>query len=202
MLDKEEMLVDLRVQRTRRLLREAFMSLMSQKDFQSITVRDIAEQAQVHRTTFYDHFVDKYELLEDAIHDRFRRTLLDNTLQDSSFSEANLERLIRITCDFLVQLHQHCLPRVQQVFHLIQTQITTVIAELLMGWLQQHQSQVSLDTPSLPLKAAISSWAIYGAAFHWYQNRQQMSAETFAASTLPLIMISLVQGMGTDEKSM
>lgn len=201
MLDRADTLVDLRVQRTRRLLREAFMYLMSQKDFQSITVRDIAEQAQVHRTTFYDHFVDKYELLEDAIHESFRQALLNNALQDSPFSEVNLERLILTTCDFLVQLHQHCLPRVQQVFQLVQTQITMVIAELLTVWLQQHQTRNSVDTSSLQLRAAISSWAIYGAAFHWYQNQQRISVETLTASTLPLIMMSLVQGTPNSENS-
>lgn len=201
MLDRVDTLVDLRVQRTRRLLREAFMVLMSQKDFQSITVRDIAEQAQVHRTTFYDHFVDKYELLEDAIRESFRQALLDNALQDSPFSEVNLERLVLTTCDFLVQLHQHCLPRVQQVFQLVQTQITMVIAELLTVWLQKHQPRNSVDTPSLQLRAAISSWAIYGAAFHWYQNQQRMSVETLTASTLPLIMMSLVQGTQNSENS-
>lgn len=199
MLDTEEVLIDLRIQRTRRLLREAFMQLMSQKDFQSITVRDIAEQAQVHRTTFYDHFVDKYGLLEDAIHERFRQKLVDSALHDAPFSEVNLEQLIRTTCDFLVQLHQHCLPRVEQVFQLIQTQITTVISELLIGWLQEHPSQAFVDRSSLQLRAAISSWAIYGAAFHWYQNRQQMPIETLTASTLPIIMINLMQNSRSKE---
>jgi AcrR family transcriptional regulator len=56
--------VDLRVRRTRKLLQEAFLKLMSKKSFQAITVQDISAEAMVNRSTFYDHFVDQYELAE------------------------------------------------------------------------------------------------------------------------------------------
>lgn len=58
---------DLRTKRTYKLLQDALFELLSKKAFDEIKVNDICELAMVHRTTFYTHFSDKYELLEYVI---------------------------------------------------------------------------------------------------------------------------------------
>jgi AcrR family transcriptional regulator len=68
MKSSNEML-DLRVRRTYKFLWDALMTLMTERDFESITVTDICENAMVHRTTFYKHYEDKYGLLYHGIHD-------------------------------------------------------------------------------------------------------------------------------------
>lgn len=55
---------DLRVQRTRKLLREALLALLSEKSFSAITVDELTRRAMVNRASFYRHFHDKYELAE------------------------------------------------------------------------------------------------------------------------------------------
>ena len=60
---------DLRVRRTRALLQKAFIELTIEKGFTDVTVRDITERAMVNRSTFYHHFVDKYDLLSQYIED-------------------------------------------------------------------------------------------------------------------------------------
>ena len=55
--------VDRHSQRTRHLLGEALVVLMKQKRYDSITVQDIIDQANVGRTTYYAHFKDKEDLL-------------------------------------------------------------------------------------------------------------------------------------------
>ncbi len=62
-------LPDLRVRRTHKLLWDALMALMIERDFESITVTDICDRAMVHRTTFYKHFEDKYDLLLRGMQD-------------------------------------------------------------------------------------------------------------------------------------
>ena len=54
---------DRRVQRTRRLLHKALMSQVLEKKYESITVQEILDRADVGRSTFYTHFHDKDELL-------------------------------------------------------------------------------------------------------------------------------------------
>lgn len=55
---------DLRVVKTKKLIRDALVSLIAEKGFDSVTVNDIAGRAQINRSTFYLHYTDKYELLE------------------------------------------------------------------------------------------------------------------------------------------
>jgi len=64
--------VDRRVQKSRQAIRDAFVALMKEKDFDHITVQDIAERANVSRKTFYLHFLDKYDLLDRVMEDAIR----------------------------------------------------------------------------------------------------------------------------------
>src|SRR5581483_4552242 len=60
---------DLRVRRTRKLLTQALIEGTVEKGFASLTVRDITERAMVNRSTFYRHYLDKYDLLEQHINE-------------------------------------------------------------------------------------------------------------------------------------
>lgn len=55
---------DLRVIKTKKALSSSLLQLLEQQLFQTITVNQICDNALVHRTTFYKHFYDKYDLLE------------------------------------------------------------------------------------------------------------------------------------------
>lgn len=50
---------------TRRLLRESLIELMQEESIHRISIKQICEKADVNRTTFYTHYCDRYELLED-----------------------------------------------------------------------------------------------------------------------------------------
>jgi AcrR family transcriptional regulator len=54
---------DRRVTRTRKLLREALVSLVLERGWDSVTLKDVCERADVGRSTLYLHFADKEDLL-------------------------------------------------------------------------------------------------------------------------------------------
>ncbi|EKQ56852.1 MULTISPECIES: TetR/AcrR family transcriptional regulator [unclassified Clostridium] len=56
--------LDLRIRRTHKLLFDSLTSLLTEKAFEDIRVSNICDKAMVHRTTFYKHFEDKYQLLD------------------------------------------------------------------------------------------------------------------------------------------
>lgn len=63
-MDKKE---DLRVRKTHKLLCNALFELLQEKPFEDIKLNEICDRSMVHKTTFYNHFSDKYELLKYAI---------------------------------------------------------------------------------------------------------------------------------------
>src|SRR5689334_25244134 len=54
---------DARVRRTRDALGDALVALMQEKPFDTLTVQDVLDRANVSRSTFYTHYSDKDDLL-------------------------------------------------------------------------------------------------------------------------------------------
>ena len=56
--------MDLRIERTRRSIINAFIELRSQKPIEKITIKELAELACINKATFYSHYEDIYDLAE------------------------------------------------------------------------------------------------------------------------------------------
>jgi AcrR family transcriptional regulator len=59
--------MDRRIQRTKRMLKEALFTLILEKGYDGVTVEDITRKADLGRTTFYLHYRDKEDLLLKSI---------------------------------------------------------------------------------------------------------------------------------------
>lgn len=55
---------DLRVQRTKKAIKTAFIELVNEEGFTDVTIKGIAEKASINRQTFYNYYQDKYDLTE------------------------------------------------------------------------------------------------------------------------------------------
>lgn len=89
--------IDLRIRRTYKLLSDSLMSLLREKSFEDIRISDICDKAMVHRTTFYKHFEDKYQLLDFLLRDmieEFAKESLQTPANDSKQYYNNLFRLL------------------------------------------------------------------------------------------------------------
>lgn len=65
-------ITDRRIQRTQKLLQDALVCLIREKDYDSISIKEILDRANVGRSTFYTHFHDKDELFVGVIHEMLR----------------------------------------------------------------------------------------------------------------------------------
>ena len=78
--------IDRRVKKTKKQLRLALMHLMTQKSAKSISVRELAEQADINRSTFYIHYKDVNDLLlhlEDEMAERLSELCRRHDPKDS-----------------------------------------------------------------------------------------------------------------------
>lgn len=57
--------------KTKKLIQKTFMQILENKSFESITIGDITKTAQINRGTFYLHYQDKFDLLEQIEHQLF-----------------------------------------------------------------------------------------------------------------------------------
>ena len=73
--------MDLRIQRTKSAIKEAFIGLRRKKPIEKITVTELARQAGINKATFYLHYSDIYELseeVEDSVIDELLAGAADN----------------------------------------------------------------------------------------------------------------------------
>lgn len=64
---------DRRIKYTKMVLKESFIKLMERKEVSQITIKEICEDADINRATFYAHYSDQYDLLR-----KIENELLDN----------------------------------------------------------------------------------------------------------------------------
>lgn len=184
---KEEKL-DPRVKRTRGLILQAFSELLAEKGFESISVQDVTDKAQVNRATFYDHFVDKYKLLDYWISQTFRQEIEKRTLNACHYTPENLRNLILAVCEFLSHMHSECAQPHQQFESLAEGTIKKILFDLLSHWLKQTNSTISTEIP-----ATVATWAIYGLASFYSHNKKRPALEKFVDEALPLVAVNLEQ---------
>ena len=81
---------DRRTRRTKKLLTEAFIELLTQKKVTEISIKELCEMADINRGTFYLHYADIYDLkqqLEDEIMAQLEEIVLNHSsLQNSNDS--------------------------------------------------------------------------------------------------------------------
>jgi len=58
---------DPRIKRTRKMFEDALLELMGRKEYKKITVQEIAHESGLNRATFYLHYYDKDQLLEQFL---------------------------------------------------------------------------------------------------------------------------------------
>ncbi|MBO1000827.1 TetR/AcrR family transcriptional regulator [Bacillus sp. SD075] len=83
--------VDRRILKSQEAIKNAFIELMSDKNFDQITIQDIADKANVGRRTIYSHYLDKYDLLDKLIEEHINelRKLCESSAE-WSFTDALL----------------------------------------------------------------------------------------------------------------
>ena len=109
---------DKRVLKTKKNLKQTLIKMLAKKPFEKISVKEICEVSQTSRITFYAHYKDKYDLVDDISKDMIKMAQDEYyRLQD----ENNVERdSITSYCNFLdcilniyynnLQLFSHTVP--------------------------------------------------------------------------------------------
>lgn len=78
---------DRRVRYTKMVLKDSFIGLLEKKDISQITIKELCEDADVNRATFYAHYADTYDLMkkiQDELLENVEEHLKGYTQQDIS----------------------------------------------------------------------------------------------------------------------
>jgi len=174
--------IDPRIRRTRQLLHQALEKLLEKREFDKISVQDIADSATLNRATFYDHYTDKFSLLECMVGSRFHELLAARSVQFDGTCGSQLKALVLALCEYL--------PRMQgpggarQLEPHMESAIIAVVRRLLIEGLQRHPAPSGIAPE---IKAAAASWAIYGATKEWAQTPNRSAPDEIANTVMMLV---------------
>lgn len=84
--------IDRRVFRTKRAIRNAFVNLLAEKDFGAITIKEIADLADVNRKTIYNYYKGVYDILEEVENDLLET--LSRVFKDVNYEQVLANPLI------------------------------------------------------------------------------------------------------------
>ena len=187
---------DPRIRRTRQLLQGALRSLMDEKSFDEISVQDITDAATVNRATFYDHYTDKYSLLDAMVAGGFHRLLHERNVQFDGTCPSAARGVILAVCDYLAQAHTGGACSKQSAFEpLADAAVVTAIRRVLMNGMPKLLDVASISPEMI---ATTASWAIYGAAKEWVHTPEHPPAEEIVGPILELVMPILMIAGATE----
>ena len=89
---------DLRVLRTRRAIRDAFCSMIMEKDYQDITIKELTRRAMINRNTFYLHYSSIDALLRE-LQDEIAGTFIEEQVSYTRMTD--LRRMIRVFFEYM-----------------------------------------------------------------------------------------------------
>jgi AcrR family transcriptional regulator len=174
LLQPETETTDPRILRSRRMLMDSLVRLLKKKEFEDISVQEIADEATLNRATFYLHYPDKNALLQAMTGARFRDLIERRAI---TFTDCNgaLRAIALGVCDYLVA-NTSCPTQLARIP--LESSIIPVVEDMFKEGLAHHGIAPGVDSALLATTAA---WAVFGAARRWFQTPNRISAEEMAA---------------------
>ncbi len=174
---------DLRIVKTKQLLKDALLMLIQEEEFENITVKRLTERAKINRSTFYAHFYDKYDLLEKTIDEEllsFAEEVAPKSDDDLMATHIPTSLYLRATqyiykqADFFkIMMEESGIPAFQQQF-------LQIIKKYMATHLEKFHSKQ--DKMEIPMEFFISyiAHAYIGVISYWLESGMQYSPEYVA----------------------
>ena len=174
LLQPEAETTDPRILRSRRMLMDALARLLMKKEFEDVSVQEIADEATLNRATFYLHYADKNALLQAMTESRFRNLIERRAI---TFTDCNgaLRAIALGVCDYLVE-NTSCPTQLARIP--LEGSIIPVVEGMFKEGLALHGIAPGVDPALL---ASTAAWAVFGAARRWFQTANRIPAEDMAA---------------------
>lgn len=181
--------VDRRVVKTKKAIRSAFAQLLTQKDVNEITIKDIADIADINRKTFYSHYSGIYQIL-DEIEDEIVSAVND------VIGEINWRRDLKDPYTILTKLTGVINSDIDFYGHLLRTENNTnlllkIVAALKEKICASFSAQVNIEQETLDIVAEYMISGMLAVYRNWFNSDRQRSIEEVAG----VVGVLIVSGM-------
>ncbi|GEK89395.1 transcriptional regulator, TetR family [Alkalibacterium putridalgicola] len=177
---------DPRVLRTRKLITDAFIKLSQSKSFSDISVKDITEEAMINRATFYNHFLDKYDLLEKVVEEKLHLNLGCDKQKTTLTIEETIKTVFLSLTRFKTSVSTISGQEEQET-------IDTIIKLELVNIFSRKLSEIDVSL-NASLKLKLARWltaTVRSTSQDWVESDNAEEPEEYIASLIPFIMCGI-----------
>jgi AcrR family transcriptional regulator len=192
----EKKVGDRRVARTRQMLRDALFALIEERGYDTLSIQDITERANIGRATFYVHYQDKEQLLlasvRELLEDMHVHMPLISTI-DLLEKQQSLSVFVFEHVEKHAQIYRALLNERSSSLVMVQLRTDTAnrVESLIIGLLAEAKEPLPLDL--LVSYCAASLWSLVK---WWLQNDFPKPAEEMGHLYWRLINQGLVKTLG------
>ncbi len=178
---------DRRVRKTKEVLKKSLITLMKEKNINSITVKELCEKADINRGTFYLHYKDVFHMLEEIekeLYQEFQDKILSHEI---SADIAITKPILQDIFTFIAQNSDFCMvilcERGDMAF--VKKIVSIIYERFYSSW------SITFNNTDKDLFEKYYSFILYGAIGlidHWLRNGLKESPEYMAILTEDIIM--------------
>lgn len=169
---------DRRVQRTQQLLEGALLSLIKEKDFDTVSVQEIIDRANIGRATFYAHYDSKEDLLASGFQG-LQETLKECQREVLSRARTVDERLFAFSYHLLAHAHEH-----RDIFPAMVSQrggaaIQHLLRQILVNVIREEVKAMGARNAKVPPEVTVQFVAggLFGLLMWWMASKMRLSVE-------------------------
>jgi AcrR family transcriptional regulator len=194
--------MDRRVRRTRRQMRDALLALVMEHGYESVTIQQITDKADLSRATFYLHYKEKDELLADSLEMLFDdlTASMDASLLDFNWQRPGYQpttELFEHVAEYS-DLYSSLFLGSRSLTY-VNNRAVSYISNIFEKVLRSSVPQdVILDTP-IDIVARSAAGALFAVTLHWLDNGMRQSYADIATMAQNLIMPGVVAALGLPE---
>ncbi|MGN0611520.1 MAG: TetR/AcrR family transcriptional regulator [Ruminiclostridium sp.] len=150
---------------TKRAIEESFKKLLSEQPLEKITVKNITDDCGVNRNTFYYHYSDIYELLEEIFMEEAQKAV-DNMNTEQSWEDGFCSGLR------FVKENKKLIYHVYNSLHreTIERYLYKVSFDFMLKFIDHVSSDLIVDESDKNFIAAFYKFALVGIMLDWLEG--------------------------------
>lgn len=155
--------MDMRIEKTKQSIINAFIEIRSHKEVERITVKELCEKARINKSTFYAHYKDIYDLS-----DQLETELVDSIMENFSHPE----NLLQNPADFTKEIFMGYMAKDTLIRTLFSGSRSKFLVQKMESALKALVFSVYPDYRKDPQLNIMLSYLLYGSYYAFYENRK------------------------------
>jgi AcrR family transcriptional regulator len=173
--------VDRRVIKTKRAIRNAFAEMLLKKELHEITIKDIADTADINRKTFYSHYTGIYQVvdeIENNIVSDFRDLLCDVDVQSCLKNPYEIFQKLTETINSDIKFYGNLLQMNRNT-----SLISKIVQELKETLKDSFAEEIRADADSIDVIADFVIAGMLAVYQNWFNSNKKQSISELSKTT-------------------